>query len=64
MSTTGWASAGDVHVTPVNDLRAHTDTRACWCRPRLLRDEDDDNVIVVVHHSAEGRELVEQHGLQ
>lgn len=25
----------DVHVTPVNDLREHTERRDCWCEPEL-----------------------------
>lgn len=50
----------DVHVLPINDLRTHAETRACWCRPALLVNPDADvHVLVVVHHSADGRELFE-----
>jgi hypothetical protein len=51
----------DVHVLPVDDLREHEPTRACWCAPTVTQEEDAD--AVVVHHSADGRELVEAHGV-
>lgn len=60
----------DIHVYPVNDLREHEQTRECWCQPTPIRGLATDRLphgrddIVVVHHSADGRELVEQHGLQ
>ena len=53
----------DVHVLPIDDLLTHAETRDCWCQPRCERDDEADD-IVVVHQSADGRELVEQHGLQ
>lgn len=58
----------DIHVLPIDDLRAHDESRACWCEPRLERDflddePDADMVVIVIHHSADGRELVEQHGV-
>lgn len=53
----------DLHVTPVSDLREHEETRACWCAPRLVQD-DPTAAVIVVHHSADGRELVEEHGIQ
>jgi len=53
----------DVHVLPFDDLRAHEETRRCRCEPTLTQ-EDWDSDIVVVHNSADGRELVEQHGVQ
>lgn len=52
----------DVHVLPIDDLREHRESRDCWCLPRLLEEEADAEV-VVVHNSLDGRELVEQHGL-
>lgn len=51
----------DVHVMPVEDLREHVERDDCWCRPLVLRSEDSDRV--VIHHSEDGRELVERHGL-
>lgn len=63
---------GDVHILPIDDLRAHEETRDCWCRPTLqrhVRHAVDRGVairietIVVVHNSADGRELVEEHGV-
>ena len=26
---------GDTHITPVDDIREHTDRRDCWCEPEL-----------------------------
>lgn len=50
-----------LHIVPVNDLREHDEqTEACWCQPRLER---EGRTIIVVHQSADGRELVEQHGV-
>lgn len=43
---------GDRHVTPIGDLREHTETRDCWCHPT-----DDEGV--AVHHSMDRREMVE-----
>ncbi len=51
----------DVHVLPVKDMREHEERRDCWCAPRL---EFEANGCVVVHHSMDGRELVEKHGIQ
>ena len=56
----------DIHVTPINDLRAHLDSRDCWCKPRIEIEEDfltDETKVLVIHHSLDGRELVEQHGV-
>lgn len=53
----------DVHVMPVDDLREHDGTRDCWCQPALEQDEEHD-AMIVIHHAADGRELVEQYGLQ
>lgn len=50
----------DVHVLPVRDLRAHTERRTCWCQPRV---EYYGTCAVVSHHSADGRELIERHGV-
>lgn len=55
--------AGDLHVVPVRDLREHEETRWCWCAPRLERPEPA-GLVIVIHNSADGRELVEEHGLQ
>ncbi len=50
----------DVHVLPVNDLREHEQTRTCWCKPRVTR---EDKNYIIVHASLDGRELVEAHGV-
>ena len=52
----------DVHVMPKEDIRVHVQTRDCWCCPTLIREPRRE--AVVIHHSADGRELVERHGLQ
>lgn len=53
-----------VHVLPIDDLRAHKESTTCWCVPWVYADATRDAALVIVHHSADGRELVEQHGLQ
>jgi hypothetical protein len=50
-----------VHVHPLSDARAHQLVPGCWCRP--LRHEDVGGVLYS-HNSADGRELVEEHGVQ
>lgn len=57
----------DVHILPLGDLLPHQEVRHCWCLPRIeyVRSEILGNPtgVVVVHHSLDGRELVEQHGI-
>jgi hypothetical protein len=53
----------DIHILPVGDLRNHDEARSCWCGPQIEQD-DNGRWLVVVHHSMDGRELIEQHGLQ
>lgn len=56
-----------VHVYPVRDLREHdTDGNTCWCEPRrerIVLDDDSLGGWLVTHHAADGRDLVEQHGV-
>lgn len=52
----------DVHVLPINDLREHVESLACWCAPKLQR-VDGSTAYLVVHHALDGRELVEEHGI-
>ena len=51
-----------VHVVPRDDLREHEENNegACWCQPRL---EHHGRCLLVSHNSADGRELVERHGV-
>lgn len=51
-----------VHVVPINDLHEHVEREdgVCWCAPGVIF-EDDTRIIV--HHAEDGRELVEQHGV-
>ena len=53
--------SSDVHVIPLNDLREHDDSQWCWCMPKV--EIQDDGRAVVIHNSADGRELVERHGV-
>lgn len=52
----------DLHVLPDQDVREHQCTRECWCHPWCVPSEEDD-AIVVVHHSVDGHELIEEHGI-
>lgn len=54
----------DLHVLPVDDLPEHEKTRECWCVPRVDYDPDTMMAVVIVHHALDGRELVEEHGVQ
>jgi len=53
-------ASADFHIVPIMDLREHQPTRDCWCRPDCQR---EGRTVIVIHHSEDGRELVEQHGL-
>lgn len=43
------------HVAPLEDLRPHAYSLACWCHPT----PDDDEPSVVVHHACDRRESYE-----
>lgn len=64
----GWSQTprgdrkGDVHVTPIGDLREHELSIGCWCGPQLNK-VDGSTAFLVVHHAEDGRELVEEHGV-
>jgi hypothetical protein len=47
-----------LHVTPIDDLREHLLLQQCWCRPKVL-DDDDGTEPLIVHNSADGREYFE-----
>lgn len=61
-----------VHIVPINDLAPHDDSGVCtcWCQPRVETLDPQtgasypEGAHLVIHHSADGRELVERHGLQ
>lgn len=53
----------DIHILPEGDLQPHMETRTCWCGPDVKSVEDTPTMLVV-HHAADGRELIEEHGLQ
>jgi hypothetical protein len=46
---------GEGHVFPVDDLKRHTPSKDCWCRP----EQDDEYLGIWVHRSADGRESYE-----
>jgi hypothetical protein len=53
---------GGVHVYPVRDLRRHNLYGVtCWCDPKI--EHFPNGKLLVTHHSLDGRELIEQHGI-
>lgn len=44
-----------IHVVPLNDLREHETSIACWCHPT----PDEEEPCVIVHHSLDQREKYE-----
>lgn len=54
---------GHWHVIPLDDLRPHSATEACWCKPRILNGMDDymldDDDYVCVHNALDRREQTE-----
>ena len=61
MTRSGGKSLRVYHVLPVNDMREHVEAPSCWCEPRVER---FPRGVVITHQSMDGRELVEQHGVQ
>ena len=55
------------HVLPIDDLREHEETATCWCQPRVethdLETGEDYTEPLIIHNSLDGRELVEEHGV-
>lgn len=63
----GWERVGfyythrqyaEQHVVPVNDLRPHLESSACWCR-WYTYDDDDAGTKVYVHDALDQRDLAE-----
>lgn len=46
-----------IHITPINDLKEHTDETTCECNPRVEKLEDGE--FMCVHNSYDGREGLE-----
>lgn len=46
-----------IHVTPINDLKEHSEDTACECLPRIEVQYNGD--IICVHNSYDGREGLE-----
>lgn len=52
-----------IEVLPVDDLEEHVrDPGRCWCAPLITH--VGHGWLMVSHNSKDGRELVEEHGLQ
>jgi hypothetical protein len=45
----------ELHVIPIDDLRDHETSEACWCKPT----PDDEEPSVFIHHAMDGREAYE-----
>ena len=45
-----------LHVVPINDLREHELSGACWCSPKL---DDEGSEPIWIHNSLDGREAFE-----
>jgi len=52
-----YAQHGTQHVVPINDLRPHVESVACWCRPYLY---DEDGSETYVHEALDQRDAVER----
>lgn len=58
----------DIHVMPLEDLRPHTATRECWCRPEdderelACNDGSKQTTDVVVHFALDQRDQYEADG--
>lgn len=50
-----------IHVLPIDDLKPHDISSTCWCTPKV---KQEGRGFVVTHVAEDGRELVEEHGLQ
>lgn len=42
-----------IHVVPLNDLREHEESEACWCRPVEIFEGAG---VIIVHNSMDRRE--------
>ena len=49
-----------IHVMPLDDLREHEASTACWCHPT----PDEEEPSVIVHHSLDQREKYESGDLK
>lgn len=50
-------------VIPLDDLRQHIEQPGrCWCGPTITH--EGKGWLMYAHNSADGRELVEEHGYQ
>lgn len=50
-----------IEITPIDDLQPHDHTLLCACSPAARL---ENGVLIVVHKAHDGRELVEEHGVQ
>ena len=59
MSAYTTADSDGWHVVPMDDLRPHSSSRDCWCKPR----QDEEESTVWIHHSLDGREHTKEKGI-
>ena len=45
------------HVLPIDDLKEHSESSTCDCKPTLKM---ENNNMIFIHHSYDGREFIEQ----
>lgn len=50
-----------IHILPVDDEIEHSTSLGCWCQPTV--EEVFVETLLVVHHSADGRELLDDEAL-
>ena len=46
-----------IHVTPINDLKGHSEDSTCECNPKCEILENGE--ILIIHNSYDGREIAE-----
>ncbi len=52
------------HVLPINDLKEHVEETTCWCEPTVeVRRSRTRRAQLVIHNSMDGRELIDEHGV-
>ena len=49
-------TVGDVHVLPLNDIKEHTESTKCHCKPRI---EVVGANLIIIHNAFDHREIIE-----
>lgn len=50
-----------IHILPINDLKEHEESSTCECNPKLMVENGE---MIFVHNSFDGREEIEEGGMQ